>query len=59
MTFDGAFREPWVAVGQESAGELEAEALTEIGPDHQLAGLRLQAIARCTGCGSVVYSHVA
>lgn len=55
MTLPDDFREPWFAVLPGTADELEAEALGEIGPDHQLFGLGLRAIARCEGCDNVIF----
>jgi hypothetical protein len=37
------------------AARLEARAATEIGSGHELYGLKLEAIAACTQCDSVVF----
>jgi hypothetical protein len=48
-------REPWVHPDHAEARRLEAEARAEITDGHELQGVGLAAIARCTGCDHVVF----
>lgn len=50
------FREPWFRLEGEPARALEQEAATEIAPGHELYGHALEAVAKCEGCDSVVFS---
>ncbi len=49
------FREPWFAVSDDYAAALERVAVAEIGPDHDLYGLGLRAVAKCEGCDRAVF----
>jgi hypothetical protein len=51
----GDFREPWFRLDGDLAATFEREASAEIRPGHELHGLGLTAIAKCEGCGSVVF----
>jgi hypothetical protein len=47
---------PWAPADGATARRLEREALKEIGTGHELYGIRLRAVARCTACDDVVFS---
>ncbi len=48
--------EPWFRPGPQLAAALAAEARTEIGPEHQLAGQDLTAVVKCAGCDDVIFT---
>jgi hypothetical protein len=48
--------DPWLALGDDEALRLVAEATREITSPHELFGFGLRAIARCIGCDDVVFS---
>jgi len=52
---DGQLREPWVRPDDIEARRLEAEARAEISDEHELHGIGLTAIARCSGCDDAVF----
>ncbi|HZM77506.1 MAG TPA: hypothetical protein VFC19_17375 [Candidatus Limnocylindrales bacterium] len=49
------FRESWLRLSLAQAEAFEREAGIEIAPGHELHGLDLRAIARCSGCDDVVF----
>jgi hypothetical protein len=49
------FSEPWFRLNLGQAEAFEREARIEITPGHELHGLDLRAIARCSGCDDVVF----
>ena len=48
-------QEPWYRPDDAQADGLLREAFREIGPDHELSGNRLRAIAKCAGCDDVIF----
>ncbi len=47
--------EPWLRPDDAGARWLESEARAEIAPGHELYGLGLTAIGRCSGCDDAVF----
>jgi hypothetical protein len=46
---------PWLRLEPGQGAGLEREAAIEIGPDHELSGHQLTAIARCKACDDVAF----
>jgi hypothetical protein len=47
--------EPWFTPTPEQRTTLEREARVEIGPGHELYGREFSALARCSGCDSILF----
>lgn len=45
----------WIALGADQATGLEAELSRELGEQHMLRGIPTTAVARCEGCGTVLF----
>jgi hypothetical protein len=48
--------EPWFRPQSQLAAALAAEACSEIGAAHELAGHELTAVVQCAGCDEVIFS---
>jgi hypothetical protein len=55
MPPDPSLHEPWSRPKADQAHHLGNEALAEIGPEHELAGRALIAVATCSGCTRVIF----
>ena len=47
--------EPWSRLNPGQAAFFERQAATEIGPDHELSGRHLSAIAKCGSCDDAAF----
>lgn len=55
MPPDLSLHQPWSRPESDQAHLLESEVLAEIGPEHELAGRALLAVAACSGCDRVIF----
>jgi hypothetical protein len=56
VTPPGLFPESWLLASADQRNALEKQLAGAVGDDHPLAGAVVAAVARCAGCGTVVYT---
>ncbi|GAA3435936.1 hypothetical protein [Kutzneria kofuensis] len=56
MTPSGLFPESWLLASADQRTALEKQLAEAVGDDHPLAVTPVAAVARCAGCGLVVYT---
>ena len=56
MTPSGLFPESWLLASADQRAALEKQLAGAVGDDHPLAVTVVAAVARCAGCGMVVFT---